>query len=139
MLAGIKHLNRLEQVMARAEWGDEFAEGLMLDIDGCLIEGTMSNVFLVQDGVLRTPTLHACGIEGVIRNLVLETAQAMSLPCDIATLTHDDVLQAEEVFLTNSLIGLWPVKLYDWSVAGGGRKEYRVGKITQALQETVQP
>jgi len=138
VLAGIKHLNRLEQVLGRAEWGSEFAEGLMLDVEGQLIEGTMSNVFLVKDGMLRTPDLSRCGVEGVMRETVLDKAREMKLSCDIASLVHDDVMQAEEMFLTNSLIGLWPVKTYDWTVAGGGHKDYRVGQITQTLQEAIQ-
>ncbi len=61
-LAGIKHLNRLEQVLARSEWSDAaIAEGLMLDHAGRLIEGTMSNMFLVRGGTLYTPRLHRCG------------------------------------------------------------------------------
>ena len=71
-LAGIKHLNRLEQVLARSEWTDtEIAEGLMLDSAGRLIEGTMSNVFLVREGVLYTPRLHRCGVAGVMREVIL--------------------------------------------------------------------
>ncbi len=136
-LAGIKHLNRLEQVLARAEWRDEYAEGLMLDEGGLVIEATMSNLFLVRNGVLLTPELTTCGVEGIMRALVLEKAEALSLPCRVASVTQDDVFYAEELFLTNSLIGLWPVKKLDWNTPERGSKEYPVGKITQAIQEAL--
>jgi 4-amino-4-deoxychorismate lyase len=68
LLAGLKHLNRLEQVLARAEWQDgEHAEGLMLDQAGRVIEGVFSNLFLVRDGVLITADLKRCGVAGVMR------------------------------------------------------------------------
>ena len=136
-LAGIKHLNRLEQVLARAEWRDEYTEGLMLDEGGLVIEATMSNLFLVHNGVLLTPDLSACGVEGIMRGLVLEKAEMLSLPSRVVTVTQDDVFRAEELFLTNSLFGLWPVKKLDWSTPERGSKEYPVGKITQAIQEAL--
>ena len=136
-LAGIKHLNRLEQVLARAEWRDEYAEGLMLDESGLVIEATTSNLFLIHNGVLLTPDLSACGVEGVMRGWVLEQAAMLSLPCRITTVTQDDVFRAEEIFLTNSLFGLWPVKKLDWSTLERESKEYPVGKITQTIQKVV--
>jgi 4-amino-4-deoxychorismate lyase len=118
-LAGIKHLNRLEQVLARAEWEDDFGEGLMLDQTDYVIEGTMSNLFAVIDNELRTPDLQACGVAGVMRGLVLETASAW-LPARVAPLRSKDLMRASEVFLTNSLIGIWPVgKLVDRLLAPG--------------------
>jgi 4-amino-4-deoxychorismate lyase len=64
----MKHLNRLEQVLARAEWQDDYAEGLMRDTKGLVIEGTMTNLFLVRDdGTLVTPDLSQSGVAGVMR------------------------------------------------------------------------
>jgi len=109
-LAGIKHLNRLEQVLARAEWGSEEAmEGLVLDYEGFLVEGVASNVFLVCDGGLRTPLLDRCGVAGVMRGLVMEAARAAGLAVSEARLRPDDAFRADEIFLTNSVIGVWPV------------------------------
>ena len=80
-LAGIKHLNRLEQVVARAEWDDaETAEGLMLDRYGQVVEGTMSNLFLVRGGILLTPDLSACGVAGVMRSVILDRALDLGIP-----------------------------------------------------------
>ena len=114
-LAGMKHLNRLEQVLARAEWSSPaIAEGLMQDTAGRLVEGTMSNLFLVRDGVLLTPSLGRCGVAGVLRRLVLERlAPACGVPARELDLTVDDLIAADEVFLTNSVIGIWPVLKID--------------------------
>jgi 4-amino-4-deoxychorismate lyase len=113
-LAGSKHLNRLEQVLARAEWDDEhIREGLMLDYEGFLIEGVMSNVFLVRDGVLLTPLLDRCGVSGVMRGLVLDAARELGLQVVQARILPEEAMNADELFLTNSVIGLWPVCLLD--------------------------
>ncbi len=110
-LAGIKHLNRLEQVLAREEWDDtEIAEGIMLDGSGRLVEGTMSNLFLVRDGRLLTPDLSRCGVAGIMREKVMERARYLGIGCEIASLEPQDLQRAEAVFLTNTLIGVWPVR-----------------------------
>ncbi len=130
-LAGIKHLNRLEQVLARAEWGDEgIREGLMLDHEGFLVEGVMSNVFLARDGLLRTPLLERCGVAGVMRGLVLESAPLLGLAVEEARILTEEALSADEIFLTNSVIGLWPVSLLDG-------KKFPVGSITRLLTRRI--
>lgn len=117
-LAGVKHLNRLEQVLARDEWSDPaIAEGLMQDSDGRVIEGVMSNLFVVKDGEVVTPDLSRCGVAGVMRGLLIESAR-------IADLTLSEVRGADELFLTNSLIGLWPVRQFDGQT-------FEVGPMTQ--------
>jgi 4-amino-4-deoxychorismate lyase len=127
-LAGIKHLNRLEQVLARAEWRTEYADGLMCDERGNVVEGTMSNIFLVSDNVLRTPEIDACGVEGIMRAVVLETAKQLNIRYSVDRITIDDLRRAEEIFLTNSLIGIWPVRqLQD--------NDYAVGPVTRKLQQ----
>ena len=75
-LAGIKHLNRLEQILARNEWDtDEFQEGLMLTIQGNVVDGTMSNIFAVKENVLFTPDLLLSGVAGVMRKTVIKLAK----------------------------------------------------------------
>lgn len=127
-LAGLKHLNRLEQVLARAEWRDEYAEGLMCDPDGNVIEGTMSNVFLVQDGTLITPDLSQSGVAGVMRATVLELAKRQGLDCLVQPVSVSMVEGCAELFLTNSLIGIWPVARL------GGKTYPAPGSVTQILQ-----
>ncbi len=110
-LAGMKHLNRLEQVRARAEWSDSsVAEGLMLDTADRLVEGTMSNLFLVHAGRVMTPRLHRCGVAGVIRHVILHALSEHRAPVIETDLTLNDLYLADEVFLSNSLIGIWPVR-----------------------------
>ena len=111
VLAGIKHLNRLEQVLAQSEWNDpEIAEGLMLDSRGQIVEGTMTNLFLVRGGVLMTPDLRRGGVAGVMRGLVLDLAREEGITVKQGTVSPADLAAAEALFVTNSLIGLWPVQ-----------------------------
>jgi 4-amino-4-deoxychorismate lyase len=109
-LAGIKHLNRLENVLAAAEWNNaEVAEGILLDIEGNVIEGTRSNLFMISDGVLITPELSRCGVAGMQRERVMEWAAINGMPYEVKQFSLDKLLGADEFFLVNSVIGLWPV------------------------------
>ena len=113
-LAGIKHLNRLEQVLARAEWSDpDVAEGIMLDTEDRLICGSMSNLYLVRDRALFTPALHRCGVHGVMREQVRLACQALEVAWNETDLSLQDALDADELFLSNALAGLWPVRELD--------------------------
>lgn len=124
-LAGIKHLNRLEQVLARAEWSDPtIAEGLLLDAAGRVVCATMANVFAVIGGVLVTPALDRCGVAGVARAEVLAT-QVHALVRDLRL---DELLDAGEVFLTSSVRGILPVQAV-------GDKVFAPGPVTRALQQ----
>lgn len=105
--AGIKHLNRLEQVLARNEWQDDsIFEGLMLDVQDKVVEGTMSNLFIEHSGRLLTPDLSQSGVAGVVRGLVLELAAEMGEPVSESRLTTNDLLQADACYITNSLLGV---------------------------------
>jgi len=132
-LAGIKHLNRLEQVLARQEWEDaDIMEGLLLDSAGYLIEGTMSNIFLVRDGTLLTPDLHRCGVAGIMRTRVLELAGRLPIDVQIGPVEMQHLQEAEEVFICNSLIAIWPVIAVDDS--GYKTRNYKKGAVTAQLQ-----
>ena len=109
-LAGLKTLNRLESVMARAEWRDErIWEGLMRDVEGTVVCGTMSNVFLRRGSTLMTPALDRCGVAGVMRRWVLEQAQDLRLDVWQGRLPVEAFRDAEEVFMTNAVAGVVPV------------------------------
>ena len=111
MLAGIKHLNRLEQVLARNEWDDPaIAEGLMLDTEGYVVEGTMTNLFLVWEDTLISPDLSYCGICGIMRECILEAAARLTIPTLIQPVYLGDLYKAEEAFVCNSIIGIWPIR-----------------------------
>jgi len=106
-LAQIKHLNRLDQVVARAEWDDTtVAEGLMLDQDGYVVCGTMSNLFLQSRDVLFTPSIERCGVAGVVRRLVIELGEQAGSPVREARVSLGDLRAADAAYLTNSLIGV---------------------------------
>ena len=131
LLAGLKHLNRLEQVLARGEWQDTgIAEGLMRDTSGRVIEGVFSNLFLVRDGVLLTAELSRCGVAGVMRAEVLEQAARLGIPCEIRDIGFDELLAADELFLCNSLYGIWPVRELASSV-------WPAGPLTRKLQALI--
>jgi 4-amino-4-deoxychorismate lyase len=132
-LAGMKHLNRLEQVLARSEASaEDAAELLVYSSSGLLASGTMSNVFLVQDGRIRTPRMDRCGVAGVMRRAVLRESAALGIPIEEALLTADDVARSSEIFMTNARIGIWPVRSLD-------SREIQVGGLTRRLQEHMAP
>ena len=121
-LAGVKHLNRLENVLARAEWDDpDIFEGLLCDDTGAVIGGVMSNVFWMSAGQLFTPDLSACGVAGVARARVLRAASRLGLTTRIERLPSAAILAADEVMICNSLIGIRRVARLDdktWAPAG---------------------
>lgn len=130
-LAGFKHLNRLEQVLARAEFGSEYQEGLVCDYAGHVIEGTMSNLFVIRaDGEVTTPDLSQCGIDGIMRRFIIQTLEKSGIRCHIHPLTDKDVEQAQALFMTNSLIGVWPVREHIG-------KNYNIPPLVRELQAAV--
>lgn len=130
-LAGIKHLNRLDQVMGRKECSDrDCYEGLMLDQSGQYVEGTMSNLFAVtSDGYVITPRLDVAGVEGVMRKIVIsELCPQLDKSCYEAEIHRMD--EFVEVFITNSLMGIIPVVAVDqW--------QFPIGPITRNLQKAL--
>ena len=106
-LAGIKHLNRLENVLARSEWSvPDIHEGLLLDHAERVICGVMSNLFIWQRNRLLTPRLDQCGVAGVTRGRLLRLASEQGLDVEVTDLNMQAVLEADEVMLTNSVMGL---------------------------------
>lgn len=109
-LAGIKHLNRLENVLARMEWReDAIFDGLLLDQQGHVIECTMSNIFARFDKKLVTPNLTLCGVAGITRQRILWLESVLSLTVEVTSITLDQLLQADEVIICNSLYGAFQV------------------------------
>jgi len=125
-LAGLKHLNRLEQVIARAEWQDsDIQEGIMLGHDGYVREGTMTNIFFVKNRRLFTPDLSQAGIAGIIRGLVLSSEHGAN--ASVMATREYDLLNADEIFVCNSIVGVWPVvQLEKWP--------FPVGPTTRQIQ-----
>lgn len=126
-LAGIKHLCRLEQVLAQLELrGKGVQQGLMLDASSHAAGGTSSNLFVVSSGKLATPSLARCGIKGVMRRAVLEVARALDIKTEEREIPVAEVHTADELFVTNALIGIWPVTELD------GRR-FAFGPLTKSL------
>ena len=134
LLAGLKHLNRLEQVLARAEWRDsEHAEGLMLDGAGRVIEAVFSNLFLVSQGRLLTADLSRCGVAGVMRAEILFQAASLGIFVDVTDISLDQLQRADEVFVCNSVYGIWPVRAYAGMRWSAGPLTRKLQGITRAL------
>jgi 4-amino-4-deoxychorismate lyase len=111
LLAGIKHLNRLENVLAASEWKDkDVPEGLLTDIAGNVISGTRSNLFMLRGNILYTPNLARCGVAGVQRDRVTDWGKQHGVTCKVADFHMEELVQADEIFLVNSVFGLWPVR-----------------------------
>ena len=109
-LAGIKHLSRIENVMAAGEVAASGAfEALLLDGSGHVISGAMSNVFLVRDGQVLTPRLDRCGVAGVMRGVVLRECASLGITAEDRRVSLDALLAADEVFITNARVGVVPV------------------------------
>lgn len=131
-LAGMKHLNRLEQVLARLEWDDaQIAEGLMCDQRGRIIEGVSTNLFLVSGGRLLTPVIDHCGVAGVMRGFILDVvAPELALHTEQVHCERALLGAAQEVFLCNAVIGVWPVRQL-------GAKRWPLGPVTRRVQAHV--
>jgi 4-amino-4-deoxychorismate lyase len=124
-LGGIKHLNRLEQVIARSEWTDPTVqEAILLDPEDHVISGVSGNIFLISGERMLTPRMDRCGVRGVMRAAVL---QAFKPRCEQRRISLDMLPEADEVFLCNAVRGIVPVKNIDqW--------EYGIGAKTRELQ-----
>jgi 4-amino-4-deoxychorismate lyase len=130
-LAGIKHLNRIEQVMAQNEWTDAaIDEGLMLDSEGELVCATASNLFIVRGNEIATADLRYCGIRGVLRGEVIKLATAMGLAIHEEPLWPEDLESASEVFVTNAVRGIRAVIALD-------HHTWPHGHVVQALQSAL--
>lgn len=133
-LAGIKHLNRLDQVMARREWNDKAVfDGLMCDASGAVIETTCCNLFIRQGQQWATPDLSRCGVAGVMRAwLIAEGLPALGYAVDVCDITLTRLLHADEVFLCNAVRGIVPV-----THLLQPQQQWQEGDMTQQLQLAV--
>ena len=122
LLAGLKHCNRLEQVLARQELraGTSAFEGLLASSSGMLVSGTMSNVFLELDGELVTPSLDLCGVAGVLRAVALEAAARGGVHVRVATLPVEVLTRCSALALSNARMGMVSVQELDGRMLGEG-------------------
>jgi 4-amino-4-deoxychorismate lyase len=130
-LAGIKTLNRLEQVLAQSEWSDRsISEGLMLDTEERLICGTMSNLFLCIGTTVVTPAITRCGVSGVMRRKVIELLEANSIDYEVRDIKADELDKADGAFLSNSQFGVLPIRRC-------GVAEWQVNSVTSDIMSLV--
>ena len=109
-LAGIKHLNRLDQVLAAAELNEGF-DGLLLDVEGNVVEALSSNIFLFDGQRWITPALDLCGVAGVMRRLLCEDIiPRLGQEVAIKPVALANLINAHEVFVCNSVHGIQPVR-----------------------------
>ena len=136
LLAGLKHLNRLEQVLAQQRAAAAGVhESLMCDAAGSVIAGSMSNLFVLQADELLTPQIRDCGVAGVMRSLVIEVAPTLGLRVREVRLEPRFLLAVPALFLTNVRMGLQPVHCYL------GRRlepDPRVQRLQELIDATVQ-
>ena len=125
--------------MARAEWNEpDIHEGLMCNLQGRVKEGTMSNLFWVKDGVLYTPDLASCGVEGVMRAQVMETAEALGINVVTAEITPQELLEVDEIAISNALIGFCSVSRLEDRALPATAMTYRLrAELNRRLGEAV--
>ncbi|WP_045411767.1 aminodeoxychorismate lyase [Vibrio owensii] len=132
LLAGHKHNNRIEQVLAKAEVeGSEFTDAVTLNVQNHVIETTIANLFWVKDKKVYTPDLSLSGVAGVMRRKVLEFLQTNGYPVQVATFELSDLLNADEVLMCNSLLGVAPVS---GILTPDNKIDFPIGKLTRRLQ-----
>ena len=125
-LGGIKHLNRIEQVLASAEMAAyPGLEGILLNQEEFLVSAISANLFLVCGQALLTPRMDRSGVRGVVRNLVLRDFKARA---ELRRITLDMLDEADEVFMCNSVRGVIPITAID-------ARQWRIGPVTREMQE----
>jgi len=130
VLAGIKHLNRLPQVLASLDQENSDKIGVLCDSDGNIIEAVSANLFVLISGRLQTPDLSECGVAGVMREHVLAEAKKLGIETHVGKLVLPSLRIAEDIFLTNSLLGILPVNRFD-------EKLYKRSPVTEKLMKAI--
>ncbi|SBS38097.1 Aminodeoxychorismate lyase [Marinomonas spartinae] len=128
-LSGLKHLNRLENVLAKQHLLAQHFEDIMLDYLGNVVECIQSNIFCFHNGSLMTPSLAEAGVQGTYRKHIM--ASQSLYPVNICELSLNDLKQSDEIFITNSLMGVVPVI----SLQGCS---FAIGENTLRLQQLMQ-
>lgn len=125
--SGLKHLNRLENVLAKQSLGNQAYEAVLLDANKHLVECIQSNVFWVKNSQLYTPALHQSGVQGSYRARVLSSFEGV---VNIGSYEIDALHQADEIFVTNALSGVLPVTQFE-------EKVLQIGQLTEKLMDQV--
>lgn len=131
-LAGIKHLNRLNYVLATDELDHypEYNEALLTNENGDVIESIVHNLFFVKDGCIHTPQLTHSGVEGIMRRQIIKLLKRSGKTVKIDDYSSQDVDSADECFLCNSVQGIRPIIRIE-------HREYQAGPVTLSLQQEI--
>ncbi len=129
-LAGLKHLNRLDYVLAALELESRGikGEGILLDTEGYLVEGIISNLFFCIQDQIYTPSLDLTGVEGVMRKQILGYFESQGLKVKIGRFSTQLLMQAKECFMCNSVHGVRPIGSVD-------QIQFNIGPLTRNLME----
>lgn len=136
-LAGIKHLNRLDQVIARSEWNDSepFDEGIMRNLEGNIIECTMSNLFWLENGKIFTPDVTQEGVDGCVRRWLIQYQMNQENPVHIIQqVTLASITQADGVFICNSLMGIQAVAEISDTVIGNATEKHALDRANEMIK-----
>ena len=126
-ISGLKHLNRLDSVQARSEWNNKnIFEGIFIDNNENILEGTMTNIFFVKNKSLVTPSIISSGINGIMREVVLVYGKKFFNEIIIREIRKHEIENFDEMFLTNSIIKVLPVKKC-------GKKKFTISNSTKKL------
>jgi len=137
--SAVKSLNYLDNLLARREAKSVGAdEAILLNEQGLLAEGSTSNIFLVSGNNLLTPSLDSGILPGVTREVVLELASSLGLKVREQKIALEELLQADEAFLTNSLIEIMPITQVSGQVIGSGRAGARTQQLMDAYKEIME-
>lgn len=137
-LSRLKSANYLESMLARQEArAAGVDEALCLNEKGLLAEASMSNVFLVTDGILRTPGEESGILPGITRETILELASQLGINTLEHDIRRDELLQAQEAFLTNSLIEVMPLIEIEGKPVASGRPGPLTNRLMVAYKELV--
>lgn len=131
-LAGIKHLNRLDQVLASQELAGE-QEGLVFDQNECLIEGIKSNILLFEGRKILTPPLDDCGVQGTLRQYLIEHSKDLGVEIKVEKITKDRLKEIDGLSMINSVFGLWPILTV--RDTEGGHQKFERHNQCKAIQQ----
>jgi len=137
-LSQIKSTCCLENVLALNEAKVKGADdALLLNEKGMLAEGSTSNIFLVKDGTLITPTIESGALPGITREAVLELAKSLGIEAVQREVSSNEITLADELFRTSSILEIMPLTHVDGKRVGNGEPGLITVKIMSAYSELV--
>ena len=129
MLSGIKHLNRLENVLAKTELEKENFDGILLDSDGHVNECISSTIIMRVGGTLYFPSQHGAGVSGVTKKIIIDNIKYLGFKIKIKEILLEELKKSDEVVITNSIIGAIPIRKINNKKWKSFKLAYEINKI----------